>query len=161
MDQGSSVLRKWLEYEMSSVHRGMVTRRKSLGSLLGMEDPHCLTREGQRHAFDRDILDGFAGATPLEKHSTLLLPVTLFFDLKVENQCYISDEVAADAVRSLEGFEEVYPYRDGKMWLPCSIGMGVEIQRGHPAIVPSLKKEAAYSSSSSSLRAQMSSGTSS
>ncbi len=123
MDQDSRVLRKWLEHEMSTVHRGMVTRKKSLESLLKMEDPHCLTREGQRHPFDVGVLSGLSRATPPEKRSILMLPITIFFDLKVENQCYISDEAAADVVREVEGFGDVYPFRGGKMWLPYSIGM--------------------------------------
>lgn len=123
MDRDSQVMKKWLEHEMYTVHKGMVTRKRNLESILNMEDPHCLTREGERHAFDVGILSDLAGAIPKEKHSTLKLPITLFFDLKVENQCYISDEVAADAIREIEGHGEVYPFRDGKMWLPYSIGM--------------------------------------
>lgn len=123
MDRESRVLKKWLEHEMSTVHKGMVTRKRSLEKILKMEDPHCLTREGQRHVFDSGILDDLAGAVPKEKRSMLKLPITLFFDLKVENQCYISDEVAADAIRAVEGYGDVYPFRDGKMWLPYSIGM--------------------------------------
>ena len=116
-------MKKWLEHEMSTVHKGMVTRRRTLESILKMDDPHCMTREGERHAFDVEILDNLAGAVPEEKQSLLKLPMTLFFDLKVENQCYISDEVAADAIRVIEGYGEIYPFRDGKMWLPYSIGM--------------------------------------
>ena len=89
-------MKKWLEHEMSTVHKGMVTRRRTLESILKMEDPHCLTREEERHTFDSEILDNLAGAVPKERHSTLKLPMTLFFDLKVENQCYISDTVGGE-----------------------------------------------------------------
>ncbi len=123
MDKEARVLKKWLEHEMSTVHKGMVTRRRSLESILKMEDPHCLTREGQRHAFDSEVLADLADATPKEKHSMLMLPMTLYIDLNVENQCYISDEVAAEALREIEGYGKVYPFRDGRMWLPYSIGM--------------------------------------
>ena len=123
MHENSRVLKKWFEHEMSTVHKGMVTRKRSLESVLKMEDPHCLTREGQRHPFDGEVLAHLADATPEEKRSMLMLPITLYFDLKVENQCYISDEVAAETVREIEGYGKVYPFRDGRIWLPYSIGM--------------------------------------
>ncbi len=123
MHKDTRVLRRWFEHEISTVHKGLVTRRKSLKSLLKMDDPHCLTREGQRHVFDKEVLNDLAEATPREKHSTLMLPITLSFDLKVRNECYISDEIAAQTLRGVEGYDRVYPFRNGKMWLPHSIGM--------------------------------------
>jgi uncharacterized protein (UPF0216 family) len=119
----SGVLKKWFEHEMTAVHRGLVTRKKSLESLLEMDDPHCLSREEQRHVFDKDILDKMAKCLPEEKHHQLKLPITLNFSLKVENECCISDEVASEVIRKMEGYNKVYQYRDGKMWMPNSIGM--------------------------------------
>jgi len=132
----SRVLKKWFELEISSVHKGMVTRRKSLEFLLKMDDPHCLTKEGERHVFDRGILNDLAAAAPQEKRSMLMLPITLFFDLKVGNECYVSDEIAAETLRELEGYDRVYPFRDGKMWLPYSIGM--ELMRKYRGAIQQL-----------------------
>ncbi|MFQ6059782.1 MAG: DUF61 family protein [Thermoplasmata archaeon] len=116
-------MKKWFEYEMSTVHRGLVTRKKSLESLLKMENPYCLTRVGERHVFDKEILRKLAETIPRERWSSLKLPITLNFDLKMENECYIADEVAAEAIRKLEGYGRVYQFKDGKMWLPYSLGM--------------------------------------
>ncbi len=123
MQRDSGVLKKWFEHEMRTVHKGLVTRRRSLESLLKMGNPHCLSREGQRHVFDKEVLNKLADCLPEDKHFQLKLPMTLNFSLKVENECYISDEVAAQAIRKIEGYDKAYRYRDGRMWLPYSIGM--------------------------------------
>lgn len=123
MQKDSRVFKKWFEHEMTTVHKGLVTRKKSLQSLLEMDGPYCLTREEERHVFDKGILVKLAASIPREKHPQLKLPITLSFDLKVRNECYIADEIAAEAIRELEGYGRVYQFRDGKMWLPYSIGM--------------------------------------
>jgi uncharacterized protein (UPF0216 family) len=123
VQRDSRVFKKWFEYEMTTVHKGLVTRKKSLQSLLEMDEPYCLTREEEMHVFDKDILVKLASSIPKGKHPQLKLPITLSFDLKVRNECYIADEIAAEAIRELEGYERVYQFRDGKMWLPYSIGM--------------------------------------
>ncbi|UCD93005.1 MAG: DUF61 family protein [Methanobacteriota archaeon] len=123
MQRESGVLKKWFEHEMTTVHRGLVTRKKSLESLLKMDEPHCLSREDQKHTFDKEILNKLGECLPEEGHTQLKLPITLNFSLKVENECYISDDIASEVIRKMEGYEKVYQYRDGKMWLPNSIGL--------------------------------------
>lgn len=136
MHRDSGVLKKWVEHEMTSVHKGLVTRRRSLESLLKMDKPHCISREGHKHHFDKEILNRLADSIPEERRSELKLPITLNFSLKVENECYISEEVAAKAIRKMEGYEKVYRYRDGKMWLPNSIGL--ELIRGYKGAIQPL-----------------------
>lgn len=76
MQRDPGVLNKWFEHEMRTVHKGLVTRRRSLESLLKMEIPHCLSREGEKHVFDKEVLNKLTDCLPEDKHFQLKLPVT-------------------------------------------------------------------------------------
>ncbi len=119
----SGTLKKWMSLEARNMHRGLVTKRKSLEVLLGEERPSCTARDGGEHIFDTDVLSRLGESLEPEQRSRLLLPINLFVDLKVKNECCIEDEVAATVLRKLEGYDRAYRYIDGKMWLPLSIAM--------------------------------------
>jgi uncharacterized protein (UPF0216 family) len=123
VDIESGALRKWMSLEAQNMHKGLVTKRKSLETLLGEERPVCATRDGEEHRFDAEILSRMGESLESEERSKLLLPINLFVDLNVKNECYIEDEVAAAALRKLEGYERAYRYIDGKMWLPLSVAV--------------------------------------
>jgi uncharacterized protein (UPF0216 family) len=125
MDLESGALKKWMSLEAQNMHKGLVTKRKSLETLLGEERPACTTRDGDEHRFDADVLSRMGDSLEPEQRSKLLLPINLFVDLNVKNECYIEDEVASTALRKLEGYDRAYRYIDGKMWLPLSIAIGL------------------------------------
>lgn len=110
---------KWVQFELTRINKGIVTRKKRLSALLKEEKPQCITREGDTYEFDRKILDQIASA--LEKGQDISLPITLHFSSRMQDHCYIDDETAASTIRKLEGFGEAYRYHDGKMWLPNSV----------------------------------------
>ena len=131
MDSGA--LRKWLKFEFGGLHKGIVVKRKSLEKLLGEEEPFCTTKDGRKHVFDKGVLQRIGKSLSAELHSRLKLPMNLFVDMNVENQCYVDDELAAKVIRKLEGFDRAYRFRDGKMWLPMSLS--AELMRKHKAAV--------------------------
>jgi len=114
---------KWVDFEFRTIHSALVTKRKTLKELLSEDSPQCVTREGQVHFFDKEELKRIKSATSEDEEGVLRLPINLHFSLEMENQCYFSDEVASKVLRRLEGFGEAYPYRNGKMWIPYSLGM--------------------------------------
>lgn len=57
-----------------------------------------------------------------EEQGRLRLPLTLNFDPEVHDSCFLDDEVGAAVLRRLEGFDRAYPWRDGRMWIPYSLG---------------------------------------
>jgi len=121
VDLSSGALKKWLSHEVKGMHDGLVARRKPLEALLKEEKPSCKTRDKKIYMFDTDILQRISEALPKEKHPDLLLPINVYLDMKVEDQVYVEDELAAQVLRKLEGFERAYRYIDGKMWLPLSL----------------------------------------
>lgn len=120
---GQGGMDKWMEHELASANRGLVTRKRRLSDLLREKDPRCVTREGESYEFDRQALSRFAAAVP--EGEELLLPITLHFSSTIMDSCYISDEVAAETIRRLEGFGEAYPLLEGKMWLPNSLAYAI------------------------------------
>jgi uncharacterized protein (UPF0216 family) len=114
-----------MKLELSNIHSGMVTRKIPLKKLLEMENPACTTKDGDEYHFDRKVLEMIGKHLPAHRHTELKLPVNVHFDMKVENQCYITDAVAAEVIRELENFGEAYRFRDGKMWIPESIALDI------------------------------------
>jgi uncharacterized protein (UPF0216 family) len=110
-----------LNLEAQGMHSGLVIKRKTLDKLLKEERPACSTRDGNEHLFDEDVLSRMGESLEPEQHSRLLLPINVFIDMKVKNQCYVEDEVAATALRKFEGYDRAYRFIEGKMWLPLSI----------------------------------------
>lgn len=116
-------LDRWVGLEMGGLHRGLVTRRKSLARLLEEEDPRCTTRDGEAYPFDRDDLRKLAAVTSEEERGRLRLPITLRFHGDLENQVSVEDELAAAVLRRLAGVERAYPFREGRAWFPYSLGL--------------------------------------
>lgn len=110
---------KWVQFELTRVNRGLVTRKKKLSALLKEEKPQCTTKEGESYDFDRHTLELLASA--LGQDQDLSLPITVYFSSKSQDQSYIDDETATEVIRRLEGFKDAYQYRDGRMWLPNSL----------------------------------------
>ncbi len=119
---------RWLGFEMRGIHRGLVTRKRSLQQLLQQEVPRCTTKEGEDYLFEKDVLLRFAEVTSREEREKLRLPISLYFHAEMEGQCRLDDELAGDVLRRLEGFGKAYPFRDGKMWLPYSIGLELTVK---------------------------------
>lgn len=122
--------------EMRGLGGGLVTRRKSLEALLREERPRCRTREGDDHPFEEAVLLRFAGVTSEEERALLRLPITLTFPAEMADQCRLDDSLAAEVLRRLENFGKAYPTRDGRTWLPASLG--VELLRKHPTALQRL-----------------------
>lgn len=133
MDIGSGALKKWLKFEAKGLHESLIIRRKSLEDLLRDDEPSCMTKDNKKHVFDKDVLLRVGQVLPQVKHSKLMLPINIYIDMKVENQCYIEDEDAADVLRELEGFGRAYRYINGRMWLPLSLA--AELVGKHKTVI--------------------------
>lgn len=127
MDRPGSI-RKWIEIESRTLHSHLAVQKKSLKRLLEEDDPRFLARDGNEYTLDKEILRMMAHCLSDEETERLKLPITLSFDLRIENQCYVSDELAAKSIRCMENFKDTYRYRNGKMWIPASVA-GVLIRK--------------------------------
>ncbi len=120
-DSGS--LERWMERESRNLNAGLVTAKKSLAALLREDRPACRTRDGGEWPMDRDVLQRLSESTEAGEAETVRLPIALHFASDLEDACYVSDEVAAAVLRRAERFGPAFPFREGRMVLPASLGV--------------------------------------
>ena len=116
-------LNRWMEREGQTMNAGLVTEKKSLAALLREGSPSCRTRDGDEWPIDRAALERLSGAAGPGEADALRLPIALHFASDLEDACYLTDEVAAAVLRRAEGFGPAFPYREGRMYLPLSLGV--------------------------------------
>ncbi len=114
---------RWISFELGRLNAGLVAERKSLAALRAEARPACRTREGEEHVFDRAALDRLARLLSEDEAAALRLPMILFATGDLEDHVYLSEEVAADALRRLENFGTAFPFRNGRMYLPHSLAV--------------------------------------
>ena len=120
-DSGS--IERWMERESRNLNTGLVTAKKSLAALLREERPSCRTRDGGEWSMDKAVLVRLSGSVEQGGSDALRLPITLHFASDLEDACYLTDEVAAAVLRRAEGFGPAFPFREGRMVLPASLGV--------------------------------------
>lgn len=116
-------LRRWMQIEYRNINAGTVTRRRKLADLLREDVPSCEAKDGSSYRFNRKALVDFATSLTDDEKERLRLPITLTFNTKLADHCYIADELASRILRKLENFGPAYQYEDGRMWLPASLGL--------------------------------------
>ena len=121
---------RWMERESRNLNAGLVTAKKSLAALLREERPSCRTREGDEWPFDRGVLERLSAAAGAGEADALRLPIALHFASDLENECYVADEIAAAVLRRAEGFGPAFPFREGRMVLPASLGVDLVSRYG-------------------------------
>jgi uncharacterized protein (UPF0216 family) len=120
---------RWISLELGRINAGLVVERKSLARLRAETQPACTTREGEPHPFDRAALDRLAAVVTAAEAEALRLPITLFATGDLEDHVYLSEEIAARALRALEKYGSAFPFRDGRMYLPHSLAVDL-VHRG-------------------------------
>ena len=116
---------RWISFEMGRLNAGLVVDKKSLARLLAEPHPACVTREGDEHPIDREVLDRFARELTRDEADALRLPITLMVRGDWEDSVLLTDELAAKALRAVEKFDRAFPFRDGRMVVPHSLAVDV------------------------------------
>lgn len=120
----------WMRWEFNTLNAGAVLRPMSLRALL--EDPATTlqTRDGGPYHIDRDVLVRLASVCSGAEKERLRLPVTIHFSADVGDSAYVSDSLAAEVLRRLEGWGPAYPFREGRMWIPNSLATDLILRYG-------------------------------
>ena len=121
---------RWLGLELGRINAGLVVQRKSLAQLRKEDRPACVTRDGGEHMFDRAALDRLAAAVTGDEAEDLRLPITLFATGELQDHVYVSEELAAKALRALENYGAAFPFRGGRMYLPHSLAVDLIYRSG-------------------------------
>ncbi len=123
-------LDRWISLELGRLNAGLVVERKSLAQLRREVHPACRTREGEDHAFEPAALERLARVLSGSEADALRLPMTVFVTGDLEDSAYVSEELAAKAIRAVEAFGPAFPYRGGRMYLPHSLAVDVVRRSG-------------------------------
>lgn len=121
---------RWISLELGRLNAGLVVERKSLARLLDEPTPACRSREGEDHPFDPAALHRLARALTREEVESLRLPMTVFVTGDLEDSAYVSEELAAKALRAIENFGPAFPFRGGRMYLPHSLAVDLVRRSG-------------------------------
>lgn len=118
---------------MGRINRGVVTERKTLTQLLKEENPSSKTKGGEEYVFDKDVITMLGASLPKEVRERLKLPILFISDIRVEDSCYLNDEIALRALQLLKELGEMRTIREGKVWVGKSIAYS--IMRKYPGVV--------------------------
>jgi uncharacterized protein (UPF0216 family) len=121
---------RWLTLEIGRINDGLVVERKTLRRLLEEPHPSCRTRGGHDVALDRAALERLARVLARHEADQLRLPITVFVSGDLPDSAYISEELAAKAIRELEKFGAAFPFRDGRMYVPHSLAVDLVRRSG-------------------------------
>ena len=102
-------LDRWIGLEMGRINAGLVVEKKSLARLRKEDRPTLRTRDGQEVVVERAALERLARGLASDEAELLRLPITLFASGDFEDSAYLTDELAAKALRSQEAFGTAFP----------------------------------------------------
>ncbi|WP_445475512.1 DUF61 family protein [Methanococcoides methylutens] len=124
-DPDDSVLMRWMRVEIGKINKEIVAERKTLSQLLGEEIPSAITKGGNEHLFDKQILSVLEKGLPEELHGRLRLPILFFLDNRVEDSCYLNDEIAVECLQTLGELSKARSINKGKLWVGKSIAYSI------------------------------------
>lgn len=73
----NSKMDKILEYEIDKINEHLPRARTRLAELLKEEDPHFITRSGEKSVFKAEELEWLSKEVPKQFHSLIRLPIVL------------------------------------------------------------------------------------
>ncbi|MFZ2455402.1 MAG: DUF61 family protein [Candidatus Altiarchaeia archaeon] len=129
--RNTGVFENMLGKEMQLLNQNVVVRRKSLKELLSEEKPSIPNKAGEAYLFNKDALKNAASKYPDYRHGDILLPIHLFVDPEVPNQCFVREECEAGFLKKIAGLEG-YPFRKGRMWMSKAIAG--KLMKEYPAL---------------------------
>ena len=112
-----STLLKWMRLEIGRINDGVVAERKRLSWLLREEHPSAITKGGSTYNFDRNVLLQLEQALPGELQRRLRLPIIFYFDSRVPDSLFLTDEVAMLTLQRLNEISPLRRMQGGRLWI--------------------------------------------
>lgn len=128
-----SILTRWMRVEIGKINDGLVSERKSLAQLLMEEKPASITKVGQEHTFNKDVLKELGNKLPSDLHRKLKIPIIFFSDNRVPDSCYLNDPTALETLKILGEMSKMRRMQKGKLWVGRSIVYA--IMQKYPSVV--------------------------
>ncbi len=118
---------------MGRINDGIVVDRKTLAQLLLEESPSGTTKGGDEYVFSRQSLEHLAETIPKNLQEKLRLPILFYFDMTVRDACFLTDEIALEALQHLGELSNMRQIRDGRLWVSRAIAYS--LMRKYPTVV--------------------------
>ncbi|HIE34404.1 MAG TPA: DUF61 family protein [Candidatus Altiarchaeales archaeon] len=128
----SKAFQKMLSMQIKEMNSALA-KQKTLRELLQEEKPESVTNSGHTYTFDKNALMKLTQIVPKFNRNSLKLPIYLYLDVNVPDQYYINDELQAEVFKKLGNLSDNYEFRNGKLWIPRTIGKMVH--RKYPSIL--------------------------
>ena len=112
-----SVMNRWIGLEIARLNEGIVRERKSLSLLLEEEKPVAMTKKGELHVFDRDVIRNLGEVLPKDLHRRLRLPVQFFCSPSVPDSCSCPDAEALHALQLLGEVSTLRTMQCDRFWV--------------------------------------------
>jgi uncharacterized protein (UPF0216 family) len=111
------VLIRWMNLEISKINRGVITERRSLLNLSGMDRPVVVTKGGGEYLFNKETLGSLRAKLPDTIFRRLRLPVLCYFDSSVGDSCFITDHLAVEGLKQLGEISSMREMTGGRLWI--------------------------------------------
>lgn len=120
-----STLQRWFRLEANRFNDGVVVSQKTLSRLLAERKPWAKAKNGRMHYFDKARLEEFAARIPCNMRERLRLPIFFHVDLGVDDSVFLTDEMAADAMKHLGELSSLHRFRGDRLWLSKPIAYSI------------------------------------
>ncbi len=128
-----SVMKRWMQMEMSRINESIVIERKTLAMVCKEESPSARTKSGKEYPFNHQALKTLWDQVPPDIRDRLKVPLLFHFDMDVPDSCYITDEVAIKALQSLGEISLLRTPQKGRVWVSRAIVYAM--MRKYPTII--------------------------
>jgi hypothetical protein len=128
-----SIINRWMNLEISKINNSIVTARKTLSQLLEEDNPSSKTKDGRKYLFKKEIINELGNRLPEHIQKKLKLPILFFFDLQVDDSCYINDKTAFEALQILGEIGYKREFRNNRHWMGKAIAYS--IKKKYPSAV--------------------------
>ena len=120
-----SVLTRWMGMEIARINDSVVAVRKTPALLLTEENPGARTKGGGDYHFSRETLATLGERLNEETRKALKLPIIFFFDMDIRDSCYLTDEIAVQALQALGDLGEGRRLTKGRLWVARAIAYAI------------------------------------
>jgi uncharacterized protein (UPF0216 family) len=128
-----TVFTRWMGIEIARINESVVAGQKTLALLLPEGSPTARTMGGGEYHFNRETLATLGERLDEETRKALKLPIIFFFNVDVRDSCYLTDEVAVQALQASGDLGEGRRLTKGRLWVARAIAY--TIAQKYPTVI--------------------------
>lgn len=123
-----SIINRWMRMEIGKINNGIVTSRKTLSQLLKENKPSSKTKDDREYFFKKKTINELGKKLPENIQDRLKLPILFFFDMQVDDSCYLNDKIALEALQTLGELGYKREFNKNRLWVGKAIAYSLKIK---------------------------------